>query len=215
MGPSLTNPELLSTASDMLLETTIREGLEDTGMPSFAHLGRSGIQAIVTYLRSQTNGLHRSEAVDIRSERHKSIGSGIHRINIETIDLTDWIDKRGKHNDKRPTGYIDLLNDGSLLIVGGLGEILNLDFETGKIHRIESNLPDLIRAQHYPTPRMGTRDVYVEHLKRRDRVFISFTKKISPNCFGLAIVVEEISEEIKHLEFEEFFEISEKFHENS
>jgi len=52
LAPSLTNPELLSVASDKFFMATIRDGREDTGMPPFAHLGRKSIRDIVSYLRS-------------------------------------------------------------------------------------------------------------------------------------------------------------------
>ena len=52
-APSLTNPELLSTASDKFLMSTIRDGRPGTGMMPFAHLGRKKIKAIVAYLQSR------------------------------------------------------------------------------------------------------------------------------------------------------------------
>ncbi len=55
-APSLSNPELLSTASDKFLMGTIRDGRAGTGMPPFAHLGRAKIEAIVSYLRSLSDG---------------------------------------------------------------------------------------------------------------------------------------------------------------
>ena len=70
VAPSLTNPELLSIASDTFFEVTIRDGREDTGMPPFAHLGRSGVQAIVAYLRSHAQGPNRSEEVDDQPDAH-------------------------------------------------------------------------------------------------------------------------------------------------
>jgi mono/diheme cytochrome c family protein len=70
VAPSLTNPELLSIGSDTFFEVTIRDGREDTGMPPFAHLGRSGVQAIVAYLRSHAQGPNRSEEVDNQPDAH-------------------------------------------------------------------------------------------------------------------------------------------------
>jgi cbb3-type cytochrome c oxidase subunit III len=70
VAPSLTNPELLSVASDTFFETTIRDGREDTGMPPFDHLGRSGVRAVVAYLRSHAKGPNRSEEVDNQPDAH-------------------------------------------------------------------------------------------------------------------------------------------------
>ncbi|MFQ5566004.1 MAG: c-type cytochrome [Paracoccaceae bacterium] len=70
VAPSLTNPELLSIASDTFLEATIRDGREDTGMPPFAHLGRRDVQAIVAFLRSHTDLPNRAEEVDAQPEAH-------------------------------------------------------------------------------------------------------------------------------------------------
>ncbi len=68
LAPSLTNPELLSIASDKFLEGTIRDGREDTGMPPFAHLGRTDVRAIVAYLRSHATLPNRAEEVDAQPE---------------------------------------------------------------------------------------------------------------------------------------------------
>lgn len=63
-APSLTNPELLATASDKFLMGTIRDGRPGTGMAPFAHLGRKGATAVVAYLRSHNNEPNRSAEVD-------------------------------------------------------------------------------------------------------------------------------------------------------
>jgi len=64
VAPSLTNQEFLSTASDKFIKGTIRDGRTGTGMPPFAHLGRSGITAIVAYLRSHATQPNRSAQID-------------------------------------------------------------------------------------------------------------------------------------------------------
>jgi len=63
-APSLTNPELLATASDKFLMGTMRDGRPGTGMAPFAHLGRKGGKAIVAYLRSHSDEPNRSADVD-------------------------------------------------------------------------------------------------------------------------------------------------------
>ncbi len=70
VAPSLTNPELLSIASDKYLEITIRDGRDDTGMMPFDHLGRSGVRAIVAYLRSHARGANRAAEVDAQPDAH-------------------------------------------------------------------------------------------------------------------------------------------------
>ena len=70
VAPSLTNPELLSIASNKFLMGTIRDGREDTGMPPFAHLGRKNVQAIVAFLRSHSEEPSRADAVDAQPEAH-------------------------------------------------------------------------------------------------------------------------------------------------
>ena len=67
-APSLTNPELLSIASDKFFEGTIRDGREDTGMPPFSHLGRKKVRAIVAFLRSHTKTPNRSEEVNAQRD---------------------------------------------------------------------------------------------------------------------------------------------------
>lgn len=67
-APSLTNPELLATASDKFLMSTIRDGRKGTGMPPFAHLGRKNIKAIVAFLRAHSTLPNRSAEIDAQPE---------------------------------------------------------------------------------------------------------------------------------------------------
>ena len=70
VAPSLTNPELLSIASDKFFMSTIRDGREDTGMPPFAHLGRKGVRDIVSFLRSKATLPNRSAEIDAQPDAH-------------------------------------------------------------------------------------------------------------------------------------------------
>lgn len=70
IAPSLINQELLSISTDKFLMGTIRDGREDTGMPPFAHLGRSKAQAILAYLRSHQKSPDRSKEVNNQPEAH-------------------------------------------------------------------------------------------------------------------------------------------------
>jgi cytochrome c oxidase cbb3-type subunit 3 len=69
-APSLTNPELLSTASDKFFESTIRDGRAGTGMPPFSHLGRKNVKAIVAYLRSHAKGANNSAKINKQPDAH-------------------------------------------------------------------------------------------------------------------------------------------------
>ena len=69
-APSLTNPELLSTASDKFFESTIRDGRAGTGMPPFSHLGRKNVRAIVAYLRSHAKGTNNSAKINKQPDAH-------------------------------------------------------------------------------------------------------------------------------------------------
>jgi len=70
VAPSLINPEFLSLASDKFLMSTIRDGREDTGMPPWAHLGRTKIRAVVEYLRSHQTVPDRSAQVNNEADSH-------------------------------------------------------------------------------------------------------------------------------------------------
>ncbi len=70
VAPSLTNPELLEISSDKFFMATIRDGREDTGMPPFAHLGRSNVRAIVAFLRAHEKQPNRAEEVDAQPDAH-------------------------------------------------------------------------------------------------------------------------------------------------
>jgi cytochrome c oxidase cbb3-type subunit 3 len=66
-APSLTNRELLAVSSEKLLMATIRDGRAGTGMPPFAHLGRSGVKAIVAYLQSFATEPNRASEIDAQA----------------------------------------------------------------------------------------------------------------------------------------------------
>lgn len=69
-APSLTNKEFLSISSDKFLEGTIRDGRAGTGMPGFAHLGRSKVKNIVAYLRTYAKLPDVSAKVDGQKDAH-------------------------------------------------------------------------------------------------------------------------------------------------
>lgn len=75
-APSLTNPELLSIASDKFFEGTIRDGRTGTGMPPFSHLGRKKIKAIVAFLRSHTTQPNRSKKIDAQAKAKGDVKNG-------------------------------------------------------------------------------------------------------------------------------------------
>lgn len=70
VAPSLTNPELLSVASDKFLVSTIQKGRPGTGMPPFGHLKPDQITAIIAFLRSHATLPSRVAQVDAQPEAH-------------------------------------------------------------------------------------------------------------------------------------------------
>ena len=75
-APSLTNKELLSVASDTFFEGTIRDGRAGTGMPPFAHLGRSKVKAMVAYFRSFATLPDRTKSVNAQAKAKGSVQRG-------------------------------------------------------------------------------------------------------------------------------------------
>jgi len=75
-APSLTNPELLSIASDSFFLSTVRDGRVGTGMPPFAHLGREKVQAIVAYLRSFSKLPDRSAEIEAQPKAQGDLQNG-------------------------------------------------------------------------------------------------------------------------------------------
>ncbi|MBF0447609.1 MAG: c-type cytochrome [Magnetococcales bacterium] len=70
-APSLTNPELLSLASNNFLKQTIRDGRPGTSMVSFdGSLSEDDIAAVVAYLRSMATLPFRGEQVDAEPDAH-------------------------------------------------------------------------------------------------------------------------------------------------
>lgn len=70
VAPSLTNPELLSVASDKFLAGTITKGRPGTGMPPFGHLEPEKITAIIAFLRSHATLPSRVAEVEALPEAH-------------------------------------------------------------------------------------------------------------------------------------------------
>ncbi|HED17352.1 MAG TPA: c-type cytochrome [Gammaproteobacteria bacterium] len=70
IAPSLTNQEFLMTASDKFIMGTIRDGRAGTGMPPFAHLGRSGVEAILAFLRDHAKRPNISAKIDKEKQVH-------------------------------------------------------------------------------------------------------------------------------------------------
>ncbi len=64
LAPSLTNKELLATASDKFFMETIHDGRPETGMPPFAHLNAVNIKAIIVFLRSHSELPNQSAELD-------------------------------------------------------------------------------------------------------------------------------------------------------
>jgi mono/diheme cytochrome c family protein len=70
MAPSLTNKELLATASDEFFIKTIQNGRPGTGMPPWKHLGEDNIRKIVAYLRSHSQLPNRADEIDKQVDAH-------------------------------------------------------------------------------------------------------------------------------------------------
>ena len=75
-APSLTNPELLATASDKFLMSTIRDGRVGTSMIPYGHLGRENTQAVVAYLRSFETLPNRSKSIDAEPKAKGDLANG-------------------------------------------------------------------------------------------------------------------------------------------
>lgn len=76
VAPSLTNPELLATASDKFLMSTIRDGRVGTSMIPYVHLGRENTQAVVAYLRSFETLPNRSKKIDAQPKAKGDLENG-------------------------------------------------------------------------------------------------------------------------------------------
>jgi mono/diheme cytochrome c family protein len=76
IGPTLTNQEFLSIASDRFLKETIRKGRYGTGMPPFSQLGNKKINAIIAYLRSHATLPNRSKEVDAEKKTSGDVRQG-------------------------------------------------------------------------------------------------------------------------------------------
>ena len=69
-APSLTNPELLASASDEFFLGTIQSGRPGTAMPPFSHLQEDDIKAIIAYLRSHSLLQNRVAEINTQPEAH-------------------------------------------------------------------------------------------------------------------------------------------------
>ncbi|VAW67713.1 Cytochrome c oxidase subunit CcoP [hydrothermal vent metagenome] len=75
-APSLTNKELLRTASDKFFMSTIRDGRTGTGMPPFAHLGKKKIKNIVAFLRSHEKTPTQAKKIDAQPDSYGDARKG-------------------------------------------------------------------------------------------------------------------------------------------
>ncbi|MCK5089262.1 MAG: c-type cytochrome [Hyphomicrobiaceae bacterium] len=116
VAPSLTNPELLATASDEFLLGTIWDGRVDTGMPPFEYLGKEKIGAIVAYLRSHTERPNRSKEIDAQPAAHGDPRLG--KLWFENICATchgvkgDGYESGGTGTAIGKLGFLDKASDG-------------------------------------------------------------------------------------------------------
>ncbi len=120
VAPSLTNPELLATASDEVLLGTIRDGRVDTGMPPFEHLGNEKIAAIVAYLRSHTERPNQSKEIDAQPEAHGDPRLG--KLWFDNICSTchgikgDGYESGGTGTAIGKPGFLDKASDGFIRV---------------------------------------------------------------------------------------------------
>jgi cytochrome c oxidase cbb3-type subunit 3 len=120
VAPSLTNRELLNTASDKFFEVTIRDGREDTGMPPFAHLGRKNVRAIVAFLRSHEAGENKAAEIDGQPDAHGDPRLG--KLWYDNICSTchgvagDGYEAGGTGTAIGLPGFLDKVSDGFLRV---------------------------------------------------------------------------------------------------
>lgn len=76
LAPSLTNKELLATASDKFFMSTIRDGRVGTSMIPYAHLGRESTKDVVAYLRSFEQLPNRSKSIDRQPKANGNRANG-------------------------------------------------------------------------------------------------------------------------------------------
>ena len=82
VAPSLTNKEFLAAVSDEFLIGTIKDGRPGTGMPPFAHLEQSQIQAVIVYLQAHSELPNISDEIDAQP-----VAKGDARLGKQTFDL--------------------------------------------------------------------------------------------------------------------------------
>ena len=120
VAPSLTNPELLATASDEFLLGTIWDGRVDTGMPPFEYLGKEKIGAIVAYLRSHTERPNQSKEIDAQPEAHGDPRLG--KLWFDNICSTchgikgDGYESGGTGTAIGKPGFLDKASDGFIRV---------------------------------------------------------------------------------------------------
>jgi mono/diheme cytochrome c family protein len=152
VAPSLTNPELLSVASDKFFLATIRDGREDTGMPPFSHLGRKNIKDILAYLRSHTKIKNISKAVDAQPEARGDprLGKQWYNYICSTCHglVGDGYDAGGTGTAIGLAGFLDKASDGFIrtTIKNGRSNTRMLPFQgpAGLANLTDQEIDDII-----------------------------------------------------------------------
>ena len=125
---------------------------------------------------------------------------------VEHIFYKYYIDEENKETSKnKPTGYLQQLDDKIIFVTGrGIFYVIDLkQFDEKKI------LPKLINNNFKKDEELLARgSVGVRDLKIKDGyIYISYQKKISENCYNLAIDRSVL--DLKKLNFENFFSFKE------
>lgn len=116
LAPSLTNKELLTSASDKFFLGTIRDGRPGTGMPPFGHLGQDNINAIIAFLRSHSELPNKAAEIDVQPDAHGDPRLG--KLWFEQICATchgvkgDGYSSGGTGTAIGKKGFLDKVSDG-------------------------------------------------------------------------------------------------------
>lgn len=175
--------------------------------------------AILYYKYIKTDSQEKDKIGEIQYEE---IDSFWHKINKEVIPASDYLTQNANRDlPGIPGGYFEFINNKSIIITNGVGEIFTYNFEKKEFKKVKSNLNQLYKNQEFKGKvvrnlfgRFGIKDLFWDKLKNKLYASMTIENSQGSACYGMGIFQaylpsqKQISE-IDKIEFSEFFKTKE------
>ncbi len=178
---------------------------------------KEGMKAILT-----NKGIANSQKNDIVLEnktiKYEVIESAWHNIHKTVVPVKDYLYEYNNDTYKfLGGGYIDYINEDSIIGTNGIGEMFIYSISKKKISPISSNLGEIYKKQNYKLKvipelfgRFGLKDIYFDRKNNRLLASLNVETETGNSCYGMGIYQAEMSANTKDglingLDFKQFF----------